>query len=141
MRLYRTAFGYVVEEQDRFYSPEKVSGDGKSWDSLVSRDDLYGYLQQGIQDGDWKEGACPAPKDLRAPIGTQEVWAAGVTYYRSREAGIKESRLSGGGDFYDRVYDAERPELFFKARPHRVSAQTKKLPYARTLPGRFPNLN
>jgi len=48
------------------------------------------------------------------------VWAAGVTYYRSRDARIQESKSSGGGDFYDRVYSADRPELFFKATPHRV---------------------
>ena len=42
------------------------------------------------------------------------------TYYRSREARISESKSAGGGDFYDRVYDAERPELFFKATAHRV---------------------
>jgi len=55
------------------------------------------------------------------PIESQEVWAAGVTYYRSRTARMNESKIAGGGDFYDRVYAAERPELFFKATPHRVS--------------------
>ena|ERR1700687_2527415 len=120
MKLYRTAFSYLVEEQDRFYSPKSAAGDDRSWDSLVTRDDLYGYLQHGIQDGAWKEEARAALQDLKAPIGTQEVWAAGVTYYRSREARIHESKVSGGGDFYDRVYDAERPELFFKATAHRV---------------------
>jgi 2-dehydro-3-deoxy-D-arabinonate dehydratase len=52
-----------------------------------------------------------------APIGSQEVWAAGVTYERSRSARIAEAR---DGDPYSRVYDAERPELFFKATPSRV---------------------
>ena len=56
--------------------------------------------------------------DLQAPIGNQEVWAAGVTYHRSRNARIEESK--GGGDFYDRIYSAERPELFFKSMPHKV---------------------
>ena len=51
---------------------------------------------------------------------SQEVWAAGVTYYRSRSARIEESKDAGGGDFYDRVYAAERPELFFKATGRRV---------------------
>ena len=69
----------------------------------------------------------PALHDLRAPIGNQEVWAAGVTYYRSREARIQESKSAGGGDFYDRVYDAERPELFFKATPHRVVGPNGKV--------------
>ena len=49
--------------------------------------------------------------------GRMEVWAAGVTYFRSREARLEES---GGADFYDHVYDAERPELFFKSVPWRV---------------------
>jgi 2-dehydro-3-deoxy-D-arabinonate dehydratase len=44
-----------------------------------------------------------------------------VTYYRSRDARIAESQDAGGGDFYDRVYTAERPELFMKALPHRVA--------------------
>jgi 2-dehydro-3-deoxy-D-arabinonate dehydratase len=55
---------------------------------------------------------------LLAPAeGRMEVWAAGVTYFRSRQARLEES---GGADFYDRVYDAERPELFFKSVPWRV---------------------
>ena len=49
-----------------------------------------------------------------------EVWAAGVTYLRSREAREAESRASGGDDLYARVYEAERPELFFKAVGRRV---------------------
>jgi 2-dehydro-3-deoxy-D-arabinonate dehydratase len=87
---------------------------------LTIRDDLHEYLQREIHGGDWTTGSRPAPEDLLAPIGAQEVWAAGVTYYRSREARVQESKAAGGGNFYDRVYDAERPELFFKATPHRV---------------------
>ena len=59
---------------------------------------------------------------LLPPLGSQEVWAAGVTYYRSRTARMEEAKSAGGGDFYDRVYAAARPELFFKATPHRVVA-------------------
>jgi 2-dehydro-3-deoxy-D-arabinonate dehydratase len=55
---------------------------------------------------------------LKAPIDRQEVWAAGVTYLRSRDARMEESSQR---DVYDRVYDADRPELFLKATPHRVS--------------------
>jgi 2-dehydro-3-deoxy-D-arabinonate dehydratase len=120
MKLYQTAFSCLIEEENRFYVPNMAFGGLRSWDSLVARARLYAYLQQGIRDGEWTEGARPAQGDLRAPIGTQEVWAAGVTYYRSREARIEESKSAGGGDFYDRVYDAERPEIFFKASPHRV---------------------
>src|SRR5262249_52488841 len=46
----------------------------------------------------------------------------GVTYLRSRTARMEESQSAGGGDFYERVYDAPRPEIFFKATPHRVAA-------------------
>jgi 2-dehydro-3-deoxy-D-arabinonate dehydratase len=52
------------------------------------------------------------------PIDRQEVWAAGVTYKRSREARERESQ--GAARFYDLVYNAERPELFFKAPAWRV---------------------
>ena len=67
------------------------------------------------------------PQDLLPPIGSQEVWAAGVTYYRSRNARMEESKSAGGGDFYDRVYHATRPELFFKAMPHRVVGSGAKV--------------
>jgi len=55
---------------------------------------------------------------LLAPIDEQEVWAAGVTYKRSQEARERESE--GAARFYDLVYSADRPEVFFKANPHRV---------------------
>src|SRR5437868_3919439 len=64
----------------------------------------------------------PAPLSevtLLAPIDQQEVWAAGVTYKRSEEARKRES--AGAARFYDLVYGAPRPELFFKATPHRVA--------------------
>ena len=88
------------------------------WSALVTRDDLGPYLSNEIR----KAQACeqPDPSKLLAPIAEQEVWAAGVTYYGSRTARMDESQSAGGGSFYDRVYEAERPELFFKATAHRV---------------------
>jgi 2-dehydro-3-deoxy-D-arabinonate dehydratase len=59
-------------------------------------------------------------RNLKAPVNNQEVWASGVTYMRSREARMEESKDAGGGDFYARVYEAERPELFFKAPAYRT---------------------
>ena len=114
MKLYRTAGGPVVEDAGRFYQARE------DWDALINRDDLENALTMIVRDAkalepfDWHSEAL-------APIGHQEVWAAGVTYYRSRAARIEESKSSGGGDFYDRVYSATRPELFFKATPHRVA--------------------
>jgi 2-dehydro-3-deoxy-D-arabinonate dehydratase len=54
---------------------------------------------------------------ILAPLDTQEVWACGVTYEMSREARMRESQER---TLYERVYDAPRPEIFFKATPHRV---------------------
>ncbi len=113
LKLYRTGQGSVVQTEDR-----QLYRVGIEWDALLSNEDLFDFLTAQIS------GAAVASKDsladVRAPIGTQEVWAAGVTYYRSRNARMEESKSAGGGDFYDRVYSAERPELFFKATPHRV---------------------
>ena len=58
--------------------------------------------------------------EVLAPLANQEVWASGVTYFRSRTARIEESKDAGGGTFYDRVYNADRPELFFKAPAYRT---------------------
>lgn len=57
---------------------------------------------------------------LCAPVERQEVWAAGVTYLRSKAARMEESEFSANA--YDRVYDAVRPEIFFKALPEKVVA-------------------
>ena len=113
MKLYCTTRGFVLEEDKKFYRIR-----GSSWDELVAREDLADYLTQQILNP--AHTAAPAAEEILAPIGSQEVWAAGVTYYRSRSARMEESKAAGGGDFYDRVYSAERPELFFKATPHRV---------------------
>jgi 2-dehydro-3-deoxy-D-arabinonate dehydratase len=91
---------------------------GETIDELLSRENLRGHLLSVIEAG----AALPvdAPTHPLAPIGNQEVWAAGVTYMRSREARMEESKSAGGGDFYDRVYEAPRPELFFKAAGRRA---------------------
>ena len=87
-------------------------------ESLTTREDLSSYLR-GVLDSA-PSGAGKTPEDLLAPMDDQEVWAAGVTYFRSRDARMAESKDAGGGDFYSRVYDATRPELFFKATRSRV---------------------
>jgi 2-dehydro-3-deoxy-D-arabinonate dehydratase len=112
LRLIRTSSGPVLDGGGR-----RIRVDSTSWDALINHDDLYGYLAEAFA------GApAEAKGDVRplAPIGSQEVWAAGVTYYRSRTARMEESKDAGGGDFYDRVYSADRPELFFKATARRV---------------------
>jgi 2-dehydro-3-deoxy-D-arabinonate dehydratase len=113
MKLYSTDSGATVEHGGSYYHVPL-----SSWDAIVTHDDLYGYLLSLVTQGD--AVADFVLTGIQAPIGNQEVWAAGVTYYRSRSARMEESKSAGGGDFYDRVYSAERPELFFKSTASRV---------------------
>jgi 2-dehydro-3-deoxy-D-arabinonate dehydratase len=80
---------------------------------------------KAIVDGRVSSDAIPPTEALRVPLDRQEVWAAGVTYLRSKEARMEESE--GGGSFYDRVYAAERPELFLKATPSRVVGPSESI--------------
>ncbi len=113
MILYRTTNAFIVQENGNCHDLPETS-----FDALIAREDLHGHLASIVA----TTAAAPSidRANLQAPIGNQEVWAAGVTYYRSRSARIEESKDAGGGDFYDRVYSAERPELFFKSMPHKV---------------------
>jgi 2-dehydro-3-deoxy-D-arabinonate dehydratase len=99
-----------------------------SFSELVCCDNLRERIASAMQRAQTNPGLRYADLDippdpekahLLAPITRQEVWAAGVTYRRSREARMEESE--GGGSFYDKVYRADRPELFFKGTPHRVA--------------------
>lgn len=112
MKIFSTATGLVVEADGRF------RGVPLSLDDIFTADEPLRLVAAALADA--PPAAAPSAAELRAPIESQEVWAAGVTYLRSRTARMEESHAAGGGDFYDRVYEAERPELFFKATPHRV---------------------
>jgi 2-dehydro-3-deoxy-D-arabinonate dehydratase len=111
VKLYRTTQGTFVEEEGRFYLLSSETS-AEAWDNIICDADLNAQASAAVN-------SSPAANfDLAtvlAPVGNQEVWAAGVTYYRSRTARMEESKDAGGGNFYDRVYTAERPELFFKA--------------------------
>jgi 2-dehydro-3-deoxy-D-arabinonate dehydratase len=115
MRLYHLPSGSVVEKENEFFKLVGVP----SWDELVNRDDLHAFLKNEDIHGA-RVDAEEVFSECLAPIGTQEVWASGVTYFSSRLARMEESKDAGGGDFYSRVYGAERPEIFFKATPGRV---------------------
>lgn len=111
IRLFRTARGWILErDRERLQLAHETA-------SFIERDDLPVYLAalDGLQPADetWM-------KELLAPIVHQEVWAAGVTYFRSRTARMEEAKTGSGGHFYDLVYAAERPELFFKSAAWRV---------------------
>jgi 2-dehydro-3-deoxy-D-arabinonate dehydratase len=114
IRLYATASGLLLQRDDAFFAPSRPA----TLDALFQAADPGALLRTWL--GDARPAA--APSVLRAPLQSQEVWAAGVTYLRSRTARMEESKDAGGGSFYDRVYEADRPELFFKSTPHRVAA-------------------
>jgi 2-dehydro-3-deoxy-D-arabinonate dehydratase len=112
--LYRTVKGWYVEHGGSYYAVGE-----SSLIALLAHEDLSAHLgtivaiSEAVDNFDYQS--------VLAPIEEQEVWASGVTYFRSRSARIEESKDAGGGDFYDRVYVAERPELFFKAQAHKVA--------------------
>lgn len=114
MQIYQTRQGAVVEGEGRFFALTAWD-----WDEMFRMDRPMVVLREAL--GRAKEMPTLDGEQLLAPIGSQEVWAAGVTYHRSRDARMEEAKQAGGDDFYARVYEAPRPELFLKATPHRVA--------------------
>jgi len=124
MHLYKTSKGTVVRHDEKSFV---IEGD---WDTIINRENLFQYLLDATITGkiitEGQSGEL-IENYLLPPIGNQEVWAAGVTYLRSRDARMEESEDSGAADCYSRVYEAERPELFFKSLPHRVAGHMQQV--------------
>ena len=117
--IYRTEAGSTIEKEGSC-----VLSANFCFDSLFSSDDPLEYVQSQYLSGN----AAEIPSgSLMPPIRHQEIWAAGVTYFRSRDARMEESESSGGDRFYDMVYDADRPELFFKATAERTRGHRDKV--------------
>lgn len=124
MHLYKTSKGNILKYETKAFL---LNDD---WDSLINRENLFNHLLQ------LSETRARLNEEIAEnyinnfilpPVGSQEVWAAGVTYLRSRDARMEESEDSGAADCYQRVYEAERPELFFKAMPQRVSGHKQQV--------------
>jgi 2-dehydro-3-deoxy-D-arabinonate dehydratase len=113
MRVFRTDTGLFAESNGEF----RALAGGLDLDPLFSAADPADFIHSAFDQGQ----VATLPSRLLAPLQSQEIWAAGVTYLRSRVARVSESKDAGGGVFYDKVYEAARPELFFKATPHRVA--------------------
>jgi 2-dehydro-3-deoxy-D-arabinonate dehydratase len=116
MKVFNTKKGIVVDHEGALFLAKETD-----WNSFVNRSQLYKKLLDEVK----QLNADPAlstviNEQVLTPLGSQELWASGVTYLRSRKARMEESVDSGGGDFYARVYEAERPEIFFKAPAYRT---------------------
>jgi 2-dehydro-3-deoxy-D-arabinonate dehydratase len=116
MKLYRTTKGVVIEREGSFFLLPQ-----QDWGTFINRDDLYEESGKAVESLKGDEGIQDwLSASLLPPVDRQEVWAAGVTYLRSRDARMEEAKESGGDTFYDKVYAAERPELFFKSTASKV---------------------
>ncbi|HEY3863008.1 MAG TPA: fumarylacetoacetate hydrolase family protein [Verrucomicrobiae bacterium] len=115
VKIFSTELGLLAETGRGYFALPASFG----LDDLFADANPAARLEAALAGARAVEGV---PAALRPLVQSQEIWAAGVTYYRSRTARMEESQAAGGGSFYDKVYEAERPELFFKSSPHRVAA-------------------
>jgi 2-dehydro-3-deoxy-D-arabinonate dehydratase len=122
MKLYKTKSGIIIKKGDNFHLIDEM------WDSFVNDDRLYEKLNTILEESEpIVDGLHIIERGLEAPIGSQELWASGVTYFRSKQGRQEESKKAGGADFYQHVYEAERPELFFKATANRIVGSGDKV--------------
>jgi 2-dehydro-3-deoxy-D-arabinonate dehydratase len=120
MKLYKTKHGIAVENENVFYL--LVNED---WDNFINDDALFNKVKERTKT---LRPSRSQAEDQLAPVGSrQELWACGVTYLRSKIGRQEESKDTGGGAFYAKVYEAERPEVFFKANPHRIVGPGEKV--------------
>lgn len=120
MKVYRTQQGIILEKNGQLFFAKD-----QNWDDFINDDALFEKVQRITSEESPTEDA--STDGVLAPIGSQELWACGVTYLRSKIGRQEESEDAGGGDFYARVYDAERPEVFFKSTAHRVVGPNEKV--------------
>lgn len=117
MKIYKHKTGILLESDKALRLVENVD-----WDSFINDDDLFEKTKKhfliAMPIG---KGLDPLKNQLQAPVQSQEIWASGVTYFNSKLARQEESKSAGGGDFYARVYVADRPELFFKSTGYRCA--------------------
>jgi 2-dehydro-3-deoxy-D-arabinonate dehydratase len=113
-KLFRTPHGHIIQSS---YSEKSVFHHTHAWDDFINQKDLFLTCQSEFNRGtevDFNQ------YEILHPVHQQEIWAAGVTYLRSKVARMEESKESGGDTFYDKVYSAERPEIFYKGNAHRA---------------------
>ena len=134
MKLHRTRRGILASENDNFYSIP-----GLSWDDLIARDHLLEYVAELVQGA--RPAQAPAAEDILAPIGSQEVWAAGVTYYRSRDARMQESKKPVAAVFMIASTSPTVPSFFSKRRRTGWWDLTARWRFVGMPPGPCPSLS
>ena len=123
MKLYKIKKGIVIQRDDAYYLVK-----GESWDGFVNDDKLYDKMLSLTETTDpSSEAKNLISSEIQPPIQSQEIWACGVTYYRSKVGRQEESKNAGGSDFYARVYEADRPEIFFKCTASRTVGHGEKV--------------
>ena len=123
MKLFKINQGIIIQHNSKcFFLPDEP------WDAFVNDDELYQKMlsitESHTPDEDVER---LLSSDLRPPIHNQEIWASGVTYFRSKVGRQEESKDTGGAEFYARVYEAERPEIFFKSNAYRCVGHGEKV--------------
>lgn len=110
MKIYKTKKGILIESQGKF------SLVNQDWDEFINDDKLHSKVEKLFSSSKPIDNAKELiENELEVPMQSQELWASGVTYYNSKLGRQEESKDMGGDLFYSRVYEAPRPELFFKA--------------------------
>jgi len=122
VKLYKTTNGIIVESNEGFFQTNI-----QNWDKFINDDSLLKKISLLLKTGDAVKTNQVTESEILAPVGKQELWACGVTYLRSKVGRQEESKLSGGADFYAKVYEADRPEVFFKANANRIVGHNEKV--------------
>ena len=116
MKAYHTKTGVLIEHESKWHLLAQ-----ETWDNFINDDDIIANTLAKLNiENEAGDVTALLEHGLRPPVESQEIWASGVTYYNSKLGREEESKESGGSNFYAKVYEAERPELFFKAMAHRT---------------------
>lgn len=122
MKLYKTINGIIIENKEGLYE-----ADINDWNSFINDNNLFKKITALVASGNVIRTDSIEESQIVSPLDKQELWACGVTYLRSKVGRQEESKDSGGADFYAKVYEAERPEVFFKATANRIVGMNDKV--------------
>lgn len=122
MKIYKTEKGVLLENEDGLFEANV-----QNWDDFINDDNVFEKINLLLSSGYVTKKESIDGIQIKAPVGKQELWACGVTYLRSKVGRQEESQVAGGADFYAKVYEAERPEVFFKATAHRIVGHNERV--------------